>query len=63
MHIPKAPVPLMFKIIYEGDRWAIANNLKPIGTAIVSVEKKSVSSTYYFEVFAYFSETALIVSH
>ena len=37
--------------------------MKPIGTAIVSVEKKSVSSIYYFELFAYFSETALILSN
>ena len=34
-----------FPIVYDRDSGAIANNLKPTGTVIVCVEKKTVSST------------------
>ena len=50
-------------IVYDRDDGEIANNLKPIGTVIVSVERKSISSIQYFELFAYFSETLLILSY
>ena len=50
----------IFPIVCDRDNSAIASNLKPIGTVI---EKKSVSSVYYFELFAYFSETVLILSY
>ena len=40
---PRSHLAEYFPIVYDRDNWAIANNLKPIGTVIVSVEKKSVS--------------------
>ena len=38
------PRSYYFPIDYDRDNGAIANNLKPIGTVIVSDENKSVSS-------------------
>ena len=60
---PRSHLAEYFCDCLRGDNWAIANNLKPIGTVIISVENKSVSSIYYFEPFAYFSETVLNLSN
>ena len=40
----KAPIPNIFPILYDRENRAIANNLKPICTVIVSGKNKSVSS-------------------
>ena len=42
---PRSHLAEYVRIVYDRDNGAIANNTKAIGTVIVSVEKKSVSST------------------
>ena len=52
----------VYPIVYDRDNWTIANNLKPIGTVIVFVEKKFVASVLYFEIIAYLSEPVRLLS-
>ena len=58
---PRSHLAEYCPIFYDRNNCAIANNLKPIGTIIVSVKNRYLSYND-FELFAYFSETVLMLS-